>query len=118
MKRLIFALTCALPLPALAESYVCQYKEECVGIEACQHTDWEVWLGTIDGGDLLMSSEAGEKRFIPLSQEDGYRAFFSPASLGEVALMTLSPDLMIAVSIMGLYDGAERLSYAGVCQPE
>lgn len=114
---LAFACLAALPLPAVAESYVCTYLEECYGADPCMASDFQVWFGPLEG-DMLLSSEGGERRFVLMGEEEGYRAYYSPPAYGEVALLTLSPDNMITVALQGLYDGATRAAYSGRCAPE
>ena len=87
---------------------------ECLDQEACAETAFEVTLGTLEDG-FLMSSIAGERRFAPLSEEDGHRAYASPAQNGAVGLLTLLADGSVTYTEQGLFEGAYVVRYHGMC---
>jgi len=118
VRNALIALALTLPLPAAADMYDCLMVEECQGSNACTSSDWEFSIGTMEDGAMLMSSMAGENLYNLIAEDGGYFAYASAnLATGVVGLMTLSPDLILDVAELGMYDGAERTSYAGRCAP-
>ena len=118
MLRPLLALALILPVPALADMYDCLVLEECQGSAACTSSEWEFSVGNFEGDSMLVSSMAGEMRYDFLAEDGGYWSYAGAnLATGVVGLMTISPDWIVDLTELGLYDGAERTSYAARCMP-
>ena len=108
-------IAAALPSLAAADNLTCVFDTECFDAEACNATEFEVTFGPLDDR-WLMSSIAGERPFDLLAEEDGGRAYVSPAVNGAVGLFLIGPDGKGSYTEQGLaFD--YRAAYSGQCTP-
>jgi len=118
MRNALALLACALPAPALADPWHCDFTVECVAAGACTEAAHQVEVIAADHeGRLFLSTPLGDSPVTRLTEDGALPASYAGAGRNGLAeLLTIGLDGTALFSLHIFDETARAASYFGTCE--